>query len=182
MLLVLPIMAAAQGFEVGTTERTSIYASPGGRVVMTLPKCGECTAFAFLVVESRKGWLKIRKASFRPADSIMQGDEEVNNDKYLSLNRISGECWVRARETFTMYAQPGTFVCGDKFYVAPSKKSRCAGTMTPTVVLEIRGNWVKVEGNPGTYNREFEYWDFNSLKTVSGWMYMPNLEVSMCGA
>lgn len=64
----------------------------------------------------------------------------------------------------------------------PSKKSRCAGTMTPTVVLEIRGNWVKVEGNPGTYNREFEYWDFNSLKTVSGWMYMPNLEVSMCGA
>ena len=98
---------------------------------MTQPKRGECTAFAFHVVESRKGWLKIRKASFRPADSIMQGDEEVNNDKYLSLNRISGECWVRARETFTMYAQPGTFVCGDKFYVPPLQEVALRGHDDP---------------------------------------------------
>lgn len=171
MLLVVPFLMMAQGHQVGTTEKTKIYNAPGGKVLVTLPKSAQCDAFIFNVVASSKGWLKIDKSTFQAAEYIDIDGEEVENTHVLMIDAFKDECWVKCEDVFTDLFRPGAMMTYDKFYQSPSKSSKCLGSISPDMILEVKGNWVKVEGDVK-----------GSRKRKTGWMYKPHLVVEMCSA
>lgn len=171
MFLVVPFLMMAQGYPVATTKKTNIYSAPGGTVKLTLPQCDDCNAFIFNVVESRNGWLKIDKKSFSPAEYVIINGESAENTYIIMLEGFDYDCWVKCDDVFTDLYRPGAVGTYDKFYQSPSKKSKCLGSIGPDKILEVKGNWVKVEGVVK-----------GSGKVKTGWMYKPHLDIDICGA
>ena len=181
LLLALPMVMLAQGYHVASMRNFEICDAPNGKVVMSLPDCGDCSAFSFNVVASQNGWLKIDKQSFYPAETIVVNDEEVSNTQYTTLNGVAGECWVRCGDVITDYYRPGAMSTGAKCYASPSKTSKSKGVVNPIGILEVKGDWVKVKGHPGKKTKH-GYNEFDYDRIVTGWMYKPHLSVDICGA
>lgn len=180
-LLLLPTVMMAGGYQAGITSGAKICSSPGGTVVMTLPETAECLAFIFDVVASDNGWLKIDKATFELCD--YGGEEDFSDLRKFSLMNISGECWVRSADTITGFDPPACLPVGDDYYSSPSMSAGIAGDLIPTRILEIQGDWVKVEGHPfKIIDPDFQMPVYDYDRTVVGWFYQPEFWIDFCSA